>query len=55
MHIIPRLKQGEYEHKNWTAGFGWAEVFDLFYLANNDDFNAITEKELEQELRKLKL
>lgn len=55
MYIIPRLKQGEYEHSYWTTGFAWSELFGLFSISNEVDYLAITHVDLEQELKKLKL
>lgn len=47
--------QGHNAHSEWTSGFSWYELAGGILTSNQDDYQALTEKDIEQEFRLLHL
>lgn len=52
LHVLPRAPQGSHEVARWNAGFGWSDLAGVIILSSNDDFAAMSEQDIEDELAK---
>lgn len=53
--LIVRKRQDDYTHASWTAGYAWYEACGGVNLSSLEDFNQLTEADLQAELEKLKI
>lgn len=55
LYVLPRAKQGSYEHAEWTGGFAWAELMGAVTTFNASDYSALSGQDVAAELAKLSL
>jgi diadenosine tetraphosphate (Ap4A) HIT family hydrolase len=53
LYLIPRSRQGTYEHMDWTDGFAWAEIAGSTTTFREGDFMQLDELQITNELKKL--
>jgi len=54
LFVVQRAMQGSYRHADWATGFAWAEVAGAITLFNGEDFSALEEDAVQEELEKLR-
>jgi hypothetical protein len=53
MYVVQRAIQGSYTHSDWTAGFAWSELAGAVTTFDLDDFERLTEEDLNAEYGRL--
>lgn len=53
MYVVQRAIQGSYAHSDWTAGFAWSELAGAVTTFDLDDFERLTEEDLNAEYGRL--
>lgn len=53
MYCLPRRQQGTYSPAKWTGGFAWHEMAGCATTFSHDDFEALTEAQVTNELAML--
>lgn len=53
LYIVERAVQGSYAHSGWTGGFAWSELAGSITAFDADDFERLTEAQLDAEFRRL--
>jgi len=53
LYCLPRRKQGECRHADWTSGFAWYELAGGFTTFNQQDFDTLDAGAIAAELRRV--
>jgi len=55
VYIVPRAKQGSYEHAQWTPGFAWSEVAGVLTAYTRSDYRNLHQAMIRGEFEQLRL
>lgn len=50
IYCLPRARQGDYRHADWTGGFAWYEMAGGMVAFNWQDYESLTAEQIETEL-----